>query len=260
MEDDLRTKPNENFMYRVPTTLRSPKLTHRDIDSRRPWAQYPMGYPRFAAFVANDEDHSTAIYRRFERLSARNLLYLETELAELEAAQDQLDAACKLDPDLESSMQSLEELNILARVQGGPSNKGTANHITPEQRFLQNLGHARVGHDRAWYLAQAAQARLDVSAKIRMILREYYEFLKLDSEILALSSPNKRTMKGIRRVFKNERNGVEHAPMISGRMETHLDEQNERDLCVLAPPVLRDRLTMLLEGRFAFLFRVSTSP
>ena len=41
--------------------------------------------------------------------------------------------------------------------------------------------------------------------------------------------------------------------MVSGRMESHLDD--EKDLCVLAPPVVRDRLTKLLEGRLAFLFR-----
>ena len=83
------------------------------------------------------------------------------------------------------------------------------------------------------------------------------EFLKLQNEILAFPNPDKRTLKGVRRVFKNEMDGVEHAPMISGRMETHLDEEHERDLAVLAPSALQDRLTALLEGRFAFFFRVS---
>ena len=45
------------------------------------------------------------------------------------------------------------------------------------------------------------------------------------------------------------------ADSVKGRMETHLDE--DKDLCVLAPPVIRDRLTRLLEGPLAFLFRVS---
>ena len=50
------------------------------------------GYPSLAAFIASDCDKSTAIYRRFDRLSARNLLYLQSELLELEARQDALDA------------------------------------------------------------------------------------------------------------------------------------------------------------------------
>jgi hypothetical protein len=62
-----------------------------EYDHRKPWTRYPMGYPRFAAFIANDEDRSTTIFRRFQRLSARNLLYLESELAYLEAEQDRLD-------------------------------------------------------------------------------------------------------------------------------------------------------------------------
>jgi hypothetical protein len=42
--------------------------------------------------------------------------------------------------------------------------------------------------------------------------------------------------------------------MIAGRMRHHLAD--EKDLCVLAPPIEHDRLTRLLEGRFAFLFRL----
>src|SRR5437762_10304769 len=60
-------------------------------DISEAWEQYPEGYPRFAAFIAHDADKSTTIFRRFERLAARNLLYLEGELFELEAKQDKLD-------------------------------------------------------------------------------------------------------------------------------------------------------------------------
>jgi hypothetical protein len=48
------------------------------------------------------------------------------------------------------------------------------------------------------------------------------------------------------------------AGMIAGDMKTHLDKENEKDLCVLAPPVERDRLTRLLEGRLSYFFRVGT--
>jgi hypothetical protein len=63
--------------------------------SFRTWDEYEMGYPRFAAFIAEDKDKSSTIYRRFERLGARNLLYLESELAELEAKQDAMDKEYK---------------------------------------------------------------------------------------------------------------------------------------------------------------------
>lgn len=57
----------------------------------RDWNQYPEGYAQYAAFIASDPDKSTTIYRRFKRLSARNLLYLESEVAELEQQLDVLD-------------------------------------------------------------------------------------------------------------------------------------------------------------------------
>lgn len=59
---------------------------------------YLKGYPSLAAFIASDKNKSTVIFRRFDRLGARNLLYLQSELAELEARQDALDV-----PDLKTA-------------------------------------------------------------------------------------------------------------------------------------------------------------
>jgi hypothetical protein len=47
------------------------------------------GYPSFAEFITQDQD--AAIYRKFERLSARNLLYLQSELHDLEGQLQALD-------------------------------------------------------------------------------------------------------------------------------------------------------------------------
>jgi hypothetical protein len=60
-------------------------------ETSRPWEEYHLGFPRFAAFIAEDKDKSTTIYRRFERLAARTLLLMESELAELEKLMDELD-------------------------------------------------------------------------------------------------------------------------------------------------------------------------
>jgi uncharacterized protein DUF6594 len=49
------------------------------------------GYPSLAAFIASDKDKSTAIFKRFDRLAARNLLYLQSDLAELQAKLDDYD-------------------------------------------------------------------------------------------------------------------------------------------------------------------------
>jgi hypothetical protein len=70
-------------------------LPHQNVDIElahsqpRPRTPYLSGYPSFAAFIHQDPD--AAIYRKFERLSARNLLYLQSELHDLEGQLQALD-------------------------------------------------------------------------------------------------------------------------------------------------------------------------
>ena len=80
---------------------------------------YVKGYPSLAAFIASDCDHSTAIYRRFDRLSARNLLYLQSDLTELEATQDALDAEyLRASTDDKQSARSWQALKRKAKLPG----------------------------------------------------------------------------------------------------------------------------------------------
>lgn len=57
---------------------------------RLPEKPSQTGYPSFSALIASDPD--LQIYRRFNRLSARNLLYLQAELLEAERRLDEFDA------------------------------------------------------------------------------------------------------------------------------------------------------------------------
>ena len=52
---------------------------------------YIDGFPSLAAFMASDRDKTAMILKRFDRLAARNLLCLQSELAEIEARLDQFD-------------------------------------------------------------------------------------------------------------------------------------------------------------------------
>lgn len=49
------------------------------------------GYPSYAEFISRDRD--AAVYRRFGNLNARSLLYMQSELHELECQLDDLDKA-----------------------------------------------------------------------------------------------------------------------------------------------------------------------
>lgn len=89
------------------------------------------GFPRVAQKLASDPDKTTTIFRRFDRLSARNLIYLEAELAELEAQQDTLDAADAKSRsgevrDCHTEWTTFEQLASGRDSNGDPTNPGQA--------------------------------------------------------------------------------------------------------------------------------------
>lgn len=51
------------------------------------------GYPALATWRAGDPDSETSIYRKFDRLSARNYFFLQCQLLEPEAELDKHDEA-----------------------------------------------------------------------------------------------------------------------------------------------------------------------
>lgn len=56
---------------------------------------YVDGFPSLASFIASDRDGTSTIFKRFNRLAARNLLILQSELADLEAKLDEYDSEDK---------------------------------------------------------------------------------------------------------------------------------------------------------------------
>ncbi|KAE8446491.1 hypothetical protein EG329_011954 [Mollisiaceae sp. DMI_Dod_QoI] len=120
------------------------------------------GYPTLANFIAQDQD--AAIYRKFDRLSARTILYKQSELFELEA---RLDAFDKID------------------VTGDAA---TRNAARSWKKF--------------WYNGnQRDQERRALMSKIREAIKEYHEMLLLQSEIHKLERPSSRTITNLRDWF-----------------------------------------------------------
>ena len=62
---------------------------------------YRDGYPAVAEWIVRDQDHESYVFRRFDRLSARNLLHLQSQLIELERRLDGLDRETAQSGDLE---------------------------------------------------------------------------------------------------------------------------------------------------------------
>ena len=102
------------------------------------------GFPALSYFVASDPDGGTFVFRRFDRLTARNLLFLQSELAELEAEQSQLDAE-----DVES------------RDPGERTSRQNWNVFLARANDIQSPYHAR------------EQRRLDLARRIQKKLKDY---------------------------------------------------------------------------------------
>ena len=104
--------------------------------------RYVKGYPSLAAFIASDCDKSTAIYRRFDRLTARNLLYLQSELVELEARQDALDAE-----DLRGTLehkQSARDWRTLGRKAAEPGNTEEKERVEVLEEIRKKIKEYRM--------------------------------------------------------------------------------------------------------------------
>ncbi|KAL6809566.1 hypothetical protein J3E69DRAFT_351000 [Trichoderma sp. SZMC 28015] len=146
------------------------------------------GFAQVAMWIALDPDKETSIYRKFDELAARNLLYLQSELLVLENKLDQLDRsdAKSDDMDLADAARTWETLE------------------------RQNT----MGYEEA-------QIRMDLIIKIRAKLKEYHEALLLQSEIAKLKPPSKRILDTHREWFSNPR------PVLGGLSKTFLDDSDD---------------------------------
>jgi hypothetical protein len=210
------------------------------------------GFGSLAHFIASDGDHSTAVRKTFDRLSARDLLYYEAELLELEALQEQYD-----------------------REDAADANK--ANSYSPE--WLQLRQNAR---DWAALKQSAAESstdglrwrkRIELAMQIRATLKEYREALIADAQVLSFSRPSKQTMTALSNKFHQKIPGSlssdtlpETDPMLLGhgsRLFPLLTASSQRpkmdhvSLKLVAEP---DLLTYFLKTYCTRLFWTRNSP
>jgi len=137
--------------------------SENNIWQSRPWRGYRRGYPQFAAFIADDPDRTTTIYRRFERLTAQDLLYLETEIAQLEAELDDLNDARASSKFMGATDQTMES-KAISELQKG---------IQAGTESLQELVEQAADREGPPHLREYASRKLGLIHDIRAKLREY---------------------------------------------------------------------------------------
>ena len=132
---------------------------------------YLSGFPSLANFIANDRDRTTLIYKRYDELAARNLLYLQSELAELRARQHAFDQA-----DLHAKLETKQCARNFADFQKAVE----ANDVNQKAR---------------WKLMK----------DIRETLKEYREAMLFESTLATLPRPPKSVLRAFQMEFYNQR-------------------------------------------------------
>ncbi|ETI27992.1 hypothetical protein G647_00441 [Cladophialophora carrionii CBS 160.54] len=142
--------------------------------------QYLTGFGSFANVISSDSDHATAVYKTFDKLAARDLLYYQAELLELEALQDRYDREDAADvPKLDSF--SPEWVQIRQNTRNWSSFKQSSQEPSA--------------------IGARWKGRTDLAMQIRAKLGEYREALIANAKVLSLSPPSKQTMTALSRTF-----------------------------------------------------------
>lgn len=186
------------------------------MESKR---QHLSGYPSLAAFIGSDRDRTTFIFKRFDELAARNMLYLQSELAELQWKQQAFD-----EEDLKADMATKQCARNYADFE---------NAATQHQNSRQ-------------------KERKELVKKIRCTLKEYRKALLLESTLISLPPPSKKVLRAFRTEFFNQSLGSKSFPTLGGHSASLYDDIN--DLVALRVQENQDRLTSFAQDHLACLF------
>ncbi|KAH6851651.1 hypothetical protein B0T12DRAFT_484158 [Alternaria alternata] len=180
------------------------------------------GFPSLAAFIASDPDHTSLVFRRFDRLAARNLLYLQSELAELQAKQDEYDA----------------------QDQGLGMGNFHAKECAMNWESFRDASEANNDQQKE---------RMKLVVDIRGKLKEYREALMFESSLAMMKAPPSRNFEAIHNAFTRFNEAEKRTdPVLAGHSATLYSSNDE--LVMLKQPQYEDRLTKMVHRWLPVLF------
>ena len=191
-----------------------------DVESR---LQYVTGFGSLAQFIASDRDRTTLIFKRFDELAARNLLYLQSELAELQTQQNIFDRA-----------------DVAADL----ATKQCARNFEAFKKAADDSGD------------EGQKDRKDLMLRIRSTMKEYREALMFETTLASMPLPSDTVLRTFRDEFHNKNDGKKQPyPTLGGSSEHLYDDRD--DLVALRLEDSPDRLTRFVQEHMAFMFPVS---
>ncbi|ENH63690.1 uncharacterized protein FRV6_15665 [Fusarium oxysporum] len=175
-----------------------------------------LGFSALSSWIVSDKDQELLVFRRFGEISARNLLYLQCELLNIEGR-------------LKAWDKQVEDSNDTALEQAAET----------WEMMVEQAGAGR----------PKAKEMLELVNQLRVKIKEYHEVLDLQSKISQLNGPDHRALK----VARNELHGGplkrdrhKPNPILGGRGKDYLDEAE--DLVSLKAPTTVDPLSKLLRA------------
>jgi len=184
------------------------------------------GYPALAAYIARDPDNETFVFRKFDRLSARNLLHMQSQLTELEREIDALDEAARQSFDMEAKQSSRRWESLIRHA---------CDDCRPEEK-------------------KRLQKFLELQEKIK----QYQEALVLQTQIANMQAPSDRVLSACRDYVDGAAWKENPQPIISGRAKGYLSEA--ADLVALGKEVEADVLSKLLQAHWPIQRRLAVDP
>lgn len=169
------------------------------------------GYPALAAWIAGDPDNETFIYRKFNRLAARNLLALQCQLIELEAELDRYDQ---------------------------------------EAGYRQSQIHWENFAENAEKPGSVESKMMEVHEKIQRKLEQYQDALLRQSQIAAMDRPRSRALTALRTWFNGTglSKPSNSYPIVRGKAERMYEDEYE--LASLRSPPDKDVFSQLLRDHW----------
>ncbi|KAK3390116.1 hypothetical protein B0H63DRAFT_464808 [Podospora didyma] len=170
-------------------------------------AERQGGYTAAASWIARDPDSETFVFRKFDKLAAVNLLYLQSEILDLE--------------------KRLEEMHLI-----------TIGSYDMNLRDAASTWETLVSQCQGDGARQDAKERMRLIRELRQLLREYHETLLLQSQVAQLKRPESRVLAALRNFFQSPHH------ILGGKAKSFLN--NSADLVALKTPAEVDYLSSFL--------------
>lgn len=205
------------------------------------------GYPSVASWIARDPDSELYIFRRFNWLSARDLLHLQSEVLELEHALKELDARTFTSPDLKvkQTLRKWEDLVRDAGTQHHSDNESSSPSGSAERTAMAQSRMALV-REIARKMKEYRMFETRCRPRSAAADREPEEALLLQSHIATLSRPSDRILRIYWKYFRGPIDKNDWA--LGGKAMTLLDDAE--DLAALKVPSDKDPLSKFLQNNW----------